>query len=85
MKLRLWEQKFTRIVVSITALAALIAMATVSCTKKNDVLVTEIGVSPPRRPVSKPSKAADFTSKVSISISKEILKVRSLLLPDRLI
>ncbi|PMB10133.1 hypothetical protein CEN48_21790, partial [Fischerella thermalis CCMEE 5282] len=60
MKVWLEEQKLTRVTVSIATLTAFIAVATVSCARSNEVLVTEIGVNPPKSPTSKPSKAGDF-------------------------
>ena len=60
MKLHLWKQKITKTALSIAAATALIALGTVSCTQNRELLVTEIGISPPKRPVSKPSKAMEF-------------------------
>lgn len=44
----------------IAALTTFVAFTTVSCSTSNDVLVTEIGVSPPKPPSAKPTKASDF-------------------------
>ena len=58
----LFEQKWTGIgkAFAIAMLSAFIATAIISCTNNKSVLVTEIGVSAPKRRIGKASKAGDF-------------------------
>ena len=62
MRLRLIEKEWTHVgrTLSMMILTACFTTITVSCSQNNDVLITEIGVNPPSRPPSQPSKARDF-------------------------
>src|SRR5689334_3655934 len=59
MKLRLFEQKRVRVkrTLTIVVVTALSAITSVSCSNNKDVLVTEIGVTPPSRRVATTSQA----------------------------
>ena len=62
MKVLLFKYKWIRVkrALSLAVLAVFVAIATTSCGKKNDVLVTEIGVSPPNRGTAKDSQSAQL-------------------------